>query len=432
MKGAQSVSFLVLLSIVSSCGVFQKVAITKQLEFESDFYHHHSGFALYDPEKRRFTYEYNSDKYFTPDYNTKILTMYASTILLRDSVKALEYIEKGDSLIFWGTGDPSFLNPNTYDSYNAFSFLKDSNKKLYYSESNFHDEHFGAGWAWDDYYFGFSAEKSPFPVYGNVVVFTKYDSINEVISSIPYFDKHVIAMDSTSKKATIMRSLDHNEFNYYLGPGSFEYQRPFITSGELTATLLADTLKQEVTLIDYIKPKKTNTIYSVPIDSLFKSLMQPSDNFVAEQLLMLCSNEMGDSLKVETAIEKFKNDYLFDLPDEPIWRDGSGLSRYNLLTPRSIAKLWEKLLNELGEERIFGVVAVGGESGTLKNYYKADTPYIYGKTGTLSNVHSLSGFIKTKKGRVLIFSYMNNNYPVYSSQIKPGMERLLREIYEKY
>ncbi|MEQ9412878.1 MAG: D-alanyl-D-alanine carboxypeptidase, partial [Cyclobacteriaceae bacterium] len=137
-------------------------------------------------------------------------------------------------------------------------------------------------------------------------------------------------------------------------------------------------------------------------------------------------------LKTDIAIEYVKSKFLFDLPDEPQWVDGSGLSRYNLFTPRSIVKLWEKILVLVPQERLFQLLAIGGEAGTIKNYYKATPAYIYGKTGTLSNNHCLSGYLITKKGKLLIFSFMNNNYTASSNDIKKDMESVLLEIHERY
>jgi serine-type D-Ala-D-Ala carboxypeptidase/endopeptidase (penicillin-binding protein 4) len=78
------------------------------------------------------------------------------------------------------------------------------------------------------------------------------------------------------------------------------------------------------------------------------------------------------------------------------------------------------------------LLATGGESGTIKNYFKADKPYIFGKTGTLSNNYSLSGFLITEKGRTLIFSWMNNNYPTTVTGLRKSMEPVLKSIHDHY
>ena len=73
-----------------------------------------------------------------------------------------------------------------------------------------------------------------------------------------------------------------------------------------------------------------------------------------------------------------------------------------------------------------------GESGTLKNSYKASKPYIYAKTGTLRNNHSLSGLLITKSGKTLYFSFMNSNYTVPNSQLKQAMEEILITVHDQY
>jgi D-alanyl-D-alanine carboxypeptidase/D-alanyl-D-alanine-endopeptidase (penicillin-binding protein 4) len=141
---------------------------------------------------------------------------------------------------------------------------------------------------------------------------------------------------------------------------------------------------------------------------------------------------VSDTLQPESAIRYATKNLLNSLPDKLQWVDGSGLSRLNLCTPQSIVHVWEKLYGEIPREKLFSLLAVGGQSGTLKNHYKSSPPFIYGKTGTLSNNHSLSGFIVTKKGKTFIFSWMNNNYITTTSAVRKQMERVLASIRDRY
>ncbi len=161
-------------------------------------------------------------------------------------------------------------------------------------------------------------------------------------------------------------------------------------------------------------------------------MMQESDNFIAEQLLLVCAAVLSDTLQPEIAIKHIQTNFLNDLPDKPVWVDGSGLSRYNLFTPRSIVRTWEKIYELVPRDRLFALLAVGGKSGTIRNWYKADRPYIFGKTGSLSNNHSLSGYLVTRKGKTLIFSFMNSNFTASGSEVRRNMQSILNFIYETY
>jgi D-alanyl-D-alanine carboxypeptidase/D-alanyl-D-alanine-endopeptidase (penicillin-binding protein 4) len=405
--------------------------VTKEVIRLEEELKQHTGFLLYDPVSGKNLVEHQSDRYFTPASNTKIFTFYTSLKILGDSIAAIKYMQQGDSLIFWGMGDASFLYTNTFDSRKLFDFLSAAPQKLFLSTSNFQTETLGPGWAWDDYPYYYSAERTPLPIYGNLVNIRK-DS--DRFSFQPsYFQLHFAAASEPRGDETILREVDSNLLTYYPGKGNRKSWRiPFRYSNDLVTELLTDTLKRKVELIDLPITSEAKVMRSMPIDSLLRVMMHDSDNFVAEQLLLQCAAMVSDTLQPEIAIRYAKKNFLSDLPDDPQWVDGSGLSRFNLFTPRSIVKLWDKIYHELPQQRLFPLLTAGGKNGTLKNLFKAEQPYVYGKTGTLSNVRTLSGYLLTRKGRVLIFSVMNNNYLVSNSEINKRMERILHTIHERY
>jgi serine-type D-Ala-D-Ala carboxypeptidase/endopeptidase (penicillin-binding protein 4) len=138
-------------------------------------------------------------------------------------------------------------------------------------------------------------------------------------------------------------------------------------------------------------------------------------------------------MSTSSVINHMIKTHLSDLPDKPQWVDGSGLSRQDLFTPADMVKLCEKIYDEVNNEtRLFSLLPQGGKTGTLRNYFKADQPFLFAKTGSLSNNHNLSGYLKTKGGKTLIFSFMNNNYVKPTTEIRKEMERLLTFIHEKY
>ena len=99
----------------------------------------------------------------------------------------------------------------------------------------------------------------------------------------------------------------------------------------------------------------------------------------------------------------------------------------------SFVQILSKLYSEVPQERLFDVFPAGGESGTLKKYYHGKAaPYMYAKSGTFSNNYSLSGYLITNSGEVLIFSFMNNHYRKSSTEIKKQMQIVFEYLRDNY
>ena len=393
------------------------------------------GFALYDMAGSEMIFQKDADKYFTPASNTKLFTFYAGLKIAPDSIPSLRYIEKGDSLIFWGTGDPSLLH-TVLKGKKAIEVLRNSNKKLFFANGRYTGNFFGNGWSWDDYNDYYQPEITEMPLFDNVVLVTSKQAGEINIS--PKIFNSCFSVDSASKatKFSVQREFLTNRFHYPLAKttANYEQQIPFKTSTGVTLTLLADTLKKNVELINYVLPKEAKTVYSSKSDDVFRQLMLPSDNFVAEQLLLTYADKLGLEMSTPKVIAAIQEKYLTELPDKPKWVDGSGLSRGNLFTPRSLIKLLDMIYKEVNDQqRLFSMLPAGGKTGTLRNAYpKTDTPFVFGKTGTLSGVHNQSGYVLTKKGKLLLYSFMNNNYVQSTAEIRKEMVRMMTYIHDNF
>ena len=416
----QIIKITVLAFFISGC---KSAYIKKSLTHASDSLQHHTGFVLYDPIKKKSLVSINGDKYFTPASNTKIFTLYAGLKILGDSVPALRWISRNDSLIFWGTGDPSLLYSEVFQNGRVLMFLQSRPEKLFFSSVNFQDKVYGPGWSWDDYQDYYQSERSPFPVYGNVVQ-VKRNLINP-----DYFQNQF-----EPKRNGQWRDRNSNQYYGDVAGLSEKFERliPFITSDSLTMKLLSDTLKRNVLQVYDSLPRNAATLYSIPVDSIYKPLMQQSDNFLAEQILLMCAQKISDTLKTDIAIRKVKKDFLNDLPDVFEWVDGSGLSRYNQFTPRTIVKVWEKIYELIPRERLFPMLVTNGKTGTLRTMLPNQPSFIYGKTGSLSNNYCLSGYLVTKRNHLLIFSSMNTGFISPTSAIRKNLSKTLQYIYDHY
>jgi D-alanyl-D-alanine carboxypeptidase/D-alanyl-D-alanine-endopeptidase (penicillin-binding protein 4) len=397
---------------------------------------HFTGFALYDMSAGKAVYELNSDKYFTPASNTKLFTFYTCLKMLSDSIPALRYTTRQDSLIFWGTGDPSFLQTDL-KGVNGLNLLKNTDKKLFFSTGQYQNTPYGTGWAWDDYNDYYQAEITELPLEDNVAQL--YADQNGDLQIRPSYLKTFLKCDSNYKPAKfrVQRNFLTNAFVYpaMKAPADFKQEIPWKTSAALTLALLQDTLKKPVEEIHLPLSADAKIIFNSNADSVYKRMLQPSDNFIAEQLLLVCSSAKFGILNTDSVIQYSKTHYLNDLPDEPQWVDGSGLSRYNLFTPRSMVMLMRKISDEMkNDSLLYSLMPIGGVAGSIKNAYKTDNgqPFVWAKTGSMSYVYNQSGYIVTRKGKRLAFSFMNNNFTRPVREIREEITRIVTYIHEHY
>lgn len=429
--------YILIIVVCTSCShQITQHKISKLFKSSNINQNHFTGFALYNQNRNKMIFAQNEDKYFTPASNTKLFTFYTSLQLLGDSIPGLRYLEKGDSLIFWGTGDPSFLH-SVLKSTKAYELLKQSSKKLFYADTNYPGNFYGEGWPYSDYNDYYQAEINGLPVEDNLVKF-QIDAQRNLQVKPAYFQSK-LAIDTTfhPQNYAIKRALFENKFVFPAGtvPSKFRQEIPWKTSSQLTIALLQDTLKKQVELTNMVMPATAKTLYSISADSVYKYMLLPSDNFIAEQLLLVCSSKLGGNLSTQSAIDFSKKHFLKDLPDEPQWADGSGLSRQNLFTPRTMIALLQKIQIKVNNnQKLHSLLPAGGISGTLRNAYKTDggVPFVWGKTGSLSNIYNQSGYLVTRKGKQLIFSYMNSNFISPTAAIRGEMARIITEIHNRF
>ena len=392
---------------------------------ESDFYKtQFTGFYLYDPNTKEVLENYNGEKYFTPASNVKIFSLYSAMKVLPDSIPALRYYKKDNDLFIEGLGDPTFLHPEFKSVTRALDFLKKEPGNIYLHWGNFEGSRLGLGWSWEDYEKYYSPERSEFPMYGNMAIIKKGKGGP---SAFP-----LTLADSVEYEESLF-SRDFYENKFYVGSRNGNTTRvPFVVKDELIRQMLSDAVGKQIQLSTEDLPKSAKILFSLPSDLVYKRMMEKSDNFLAEQILLMVSSQISNSMSSEKAINYMKSKYLKEMPQDPVWVDGSGLSRYNLFSPKDMVYVLEKLYNEFPTERLFSIFAIGGKTGTLKGNYGGNPPYVYAKSGTLSNNYCLSGYLITKSGKTLIFSIMNNHYQKENWQVRQETQKLLEYVRDHY
>jgi serine-type D-Ala-D-Ala carboxypeptidase/endopeptidase (penicillin-binding protein 4) len=391
----------------------------------------HVGIAVYDLHKQTYIVKHQIDKYFTPASNTKLFTTYAALKMIGDSIATANI----DNNIITPLADPSFLSRD-FKTHPLLEYLEKHDNTFINLSLNKQFSAYGAGWTVDDIDAQFMVERSQMPVFQNYInivskrkrfetrpwlfrryIAEGYNTYNPV-SSIMYEPK-----DSNAFYKFIL-SKDDKEYNY-------EMPFPIKENNTLLVNILKDTAKINNISIVNTPMRKANLLYSQKRDSVLKYMMHRSDNFYAEQLLLNGAIKVLDTMNEQAAINYIKRTYLAHFKQDPIWVDGSGMSRYNMFTPENFIELLIKLHDDIGMNVLKTILPTGG-SGTLSKFYKEINNKIFAKTGTLTGQSGLSGYLYGKSGKLYAFSILANNYKGGATDVRKAFEKFVLSVYNNY
>jgi D-alanyl-D-alanine carboxypeptidase/D-alanyl-D-alanine-endopeptidase (penicillin-binding protein 4) len=178
------------------------------------------------------------------------------------------------------------------------------------------------------------------------------------------------------------------------------------------------------------RARRVTTMESPPVEELVHAVLAPSQNWIAEQLTLALGAELGTGgswpggLRV---LEGFLKDSvgIDSLDVSP--RDGSGLSAYNLVTPRALAQVLQYMAARPDGARYMAAMAEPGEMGsTLEKRLAGLEGRVFAKTGTISNVNTLSGYLVREGGQVVIFSILANGAGLDDASVEATLDEVVR------
>lgn len=171
---------------------------------------------------------------------------------------------------------------------------------------------------------------------------------------------------------------------------------------------------------------------SPPLSQLVTVTNKVSQNLHAEILLRLLGKGLGEDGSIEQGarvVRQFLTSAGLD-PNDFYFYDGSGLSPQDVITPRAATTLLTYATRQPWGEVYRSSLPIGGVDGTLAGRFK-DSPLkgkVFAKTGTLAEVHALSGYVITASGRTLAFSILCNNHAPTGDTTVSAMDRVLEAI----
>lgn len=173
---------------------------------------------------------------------------------------------------------------------------------------------------------------------------------------------------------------------------------------------------------------------SAPLIEDLRITDKVSQNLHAELALRAVGKARRNVGSFEAGLEEMKT-FLSEAgiePDGYDLRDGSGLARLNLLTPATVIKLLRYMYQSPQREDWIGLLPVGGRDGSIATRF-TDTPAmgrVFAKTGSLSHVSALSGYIHRNGGSWVAFSILVNNYNAKAPEIRGVIDRICNLIVE--
>ncbi|HXI12189.1 MAG TPA: D-alanyl-D-alanine carboxypeptidase/D-alanyl-D-alanine-endopeptidase [Thermoanaerobaculia bacterium] len=171
------------------------------------------------------------------------------------------------------------------------------------------------------------------------------------------------------------------------------------------------------------------TLASPPLSMLLASYLEESINVFGDMLYKSFSVREGTPATF-AASKKVEREFLTWVvgidPLEFDFADGSGLSTRNKVTSNAIIKLLRFMAEPSRRGSYAAILAAPGDPGTMRRRL-LDVDRLYVKTGTLSGVAGLSGFIEGKSGRIRLFSIIVNNQPS-DVAVRPTVDSIIRRI----
>jgi D-alanyl-D-alanine carboxypeptidase/D-alanyl-D-alanine-endopeptidase (penicillin-binding protein 4) len=170
---------------------------------------------------------------------------------------------------------------------------------------------------------------------------------------------------------------------------------------------------------------------SRPLADIVQPLLKDSINLYAEAVLRLATGRngpRGTGAALDATRARLES---WGIPKDGIQIvDGSGLSRRNVVAPETLLAILLRAYDPSGSSPFMRGLPVAGRDGTLAFRMKgtAAEGNVIAKTGSLSNVRTLAGYVKSADGEPLAFVVIANNFEGTASDAVGAIDRLAAQL----
>jgi D-alanyl-D-alanine carboxypeptidase/D-alanyl-D-alanine-endopeptidase (penicillin-binding protein 4) len=416
----------------------------------------------------------NGGKLLLPASNMKVVTLAAAADLLgwnytfETRLVAAGAVEAGvlrGDLVVVGSGDPSI---DDWDGAATVLFkdwaetlkaggIRTITGRIVGDDDSFDDEMLGSGWAWDDLDRSFATGIGALQFNQNTAQITIVPgarsgapataTVGPAGSGLTLRNLMTTGGPQSIASLAARRRVDSPtiELRGSLPAGSAPLIRNVAVVNpttyfvsELRDGLIksgVDVLGQAVDIDDITDPpsRARGSVLvmhrSAPLSALAVTMMRLSQNLYAETLLKTIGarNTIGSVESGRRAVTEKLQEWGIAVSDFRI-ADGSGLSPYDAITPDALATILAHVANDARlRDPYQATLPIAGQVGTLSSRMKG-TPAegnAKAKTGTMSNVHAVSGYVRSAEGEPLVFSILANNFGGASDAVQQTIDAII-------
>jgi D-alanyl-D-alanine carboxypeptidase/D-alanyl-D-alanine-endopeptidase (penicillin-binding protein 4) len=428
----------------------------------------------------RLLYERNGQKLVVPASNMKLLTMSVAAEKLgwdytfETRLEAAGRIQNGvltGDLIVVGTGDPSIvaqdLGPaalfGEWASALRAAGIRRVDGRILGDDHAFDDEGLGAGWAWDYLIAAYAAPSGALSYNENVVVAriapggaagepgrvelappgSGLEIVNEVQTG-PTGSPVSLELGRLpgSSRLTLRGRIPAGRDVVSRTTTVAHPTRFFVEGLRLALTERGIAVSGGAWDLDDVEvapaaPRQTIARrQSLPLSYLAGYFMKVSQNFYGEMFLKALGRTTGRPGSAAAGRQVVRDTLAsWGVPaDAFVMNDGSGLSRYDYVTADTIVTILKHVWNDPRLRGPFlATLPVGAHDGTLETRMRGTIldGRVQAKTGTISNMRALSGYLETKSGERIVFSIIANHFTAANADIDGIVEKALARVAER-
>jgi serine-type D-Ala-D-Ala carboxypeptidase/endopeptidase (penicillin-binding protein 4) len=401
---------------------------------------------------------------------------FSTSLYYTGNLNAKTGVLKGN-LILKGGADPAFYSSYFEDHYRGcfekwvdqlkMSGIKQINGIILLDLSALDHTSVPGGWDWDDIgnYYGAGVSALTFRDNTYCIHFSSPDKPGELVK-IKSTDPEIPGLKLENLVRSSLLTGDHTIV--YGAPGSYqEYvegtipvsKDDFVVKASMTdpAMVAGQTFRKKIleggltisggvvrmAANDTTRGILVSNFQSPHLKDLIVPLNKESLNLFAEHLLREIGRvrlgESGNRQNSESTLAKGLETYQQFCMEKGIFAegffptDGSGLSRSNALTARTLVETMKTVYDGPNRELLFNSFPVAGVDGTLRNSFKG-TPLeknLKAKTGSMARVRSIAGMMQTKSGKTVLVAIILNNFDLPTSGTSKLLESILMTIYNE-